>query len=213
MNPWPSADRGPRGEPEGQRDDPGVRLVEAEAERLGDPLGLDHGHEHAGEAEGRPDRQVDVARHDDEDHARRHDRDGRALDRQVPQVAGREEQARRDEVEDRPRSREWRRSGRARRVSISSAWNVAIGDRRGGSCVDGGRGPVRPRSSRRLASRLEWNAPCPAAEPRGRAPCLRRASAAGGDGPGRNVLAQGVLGDPPGVDDGLEVVLQDRAAA
>ncbi len=46
----------------------------------------------ADEDEDRPDRQVDVAGHDDQDHARRHDRDGRGLDGQVPQVPRRQEQ-------------------------------------------------------------------------------------------------------------------------
>ena len=62
---------------------------EAEVERVRDPLGLDHRHRVAEEAEQRPDRQVDVARHDDQHHAGGHDRDRGALDRQVPQVARR----------------------------------------------------------------------------------------------------------------------------
>ena len=67
-----------------------------------DPVGLDQRHRVAEEAEQRPDRQVDVARHDDEHHPRRHDGDGGALDRQVPQVAGRQEAAVRQEVEGDP---------------------------------------------------------------------------------------------------------------
>ena len=53
----------------------------------------------AEEAEQRADRQVDVPRHDDQHHARRHDGDRGALHREVPQVPGGEEVAARQDVE------------------------------------------------------------------------------------------------------------------
>ena len=49
-------------------------------------------HDHADEAEDRTDGQVDVAGDDDQHHACRHDRYGRCLNRQVPEIArGQEE--------------------------------------------------------------------------------------------------------------------------
>ena len=73
--------------------------VDVEAEERQDAVGLDEGHREAEEAEQRADRQVDVARHDDQHHAGGHDGDRRALDRQVPQVAGGEEVAVGQDVE------------------------------------------------------------------------------------------------------------------
>ena len=101
-----STDGCPEGDPDGQRDDPRVPPVEAEIERVGDPLRLDHRHRVADERELRPDRQVDVARHDDQHHARRHDRDRGALDREVPEVARRQEVAARTDVEAEPDDRQ-----------------------------------------------------------------------------------------------------------
>ena len=63
---------------------------------------LDHRHHVADEPEDRPDREVDVARHDDEHHARGHDADRGALDREVPEVARRQEKSAGDEVEPDP---------------------------------------------------------------------------------------------------------------
>ena len=65
----------------------------AEAEHLRQEDVLRHAHDHRREAEHRADRQVDVARDDDEHHAGRHDGDRGGLDRQVPQVARRQEGA------------------------------------------------------------------------------------------------------------------------
>ena len=103
--PLDGADPGTEGDPDRQRDDPRVPAIEPEAERVGDPLGLDHRHRVADEPELRADRQVDVARHDDQHHARRHDGDRDALDRQVPEVARRQEVAARQDVEAHPDDR------------------------------------------------------------------------------------------------------------
>src|SRR6478736_3908205 len=84
------------GEPDREHDDPGIRLAEQTRRQ---PLGLEHGHRHAGEGQDRSDRQVDVARHDDEDHPGRHDPDRGALDRQVPEVPRRQEQAAGHDIE------------------------------------------------------------------------------------------------------------------
>ena len=99
MKPWIRPRRPPRTRPNDHGDDPGPRLLEAEAERDRDPDRLHHGHRVADEAEDGADRQVDVARHDDQHHARGHDADRRALDGQVPEVARRDEAAVRDDVE------------------------------------------------------------------------------------------------------------------
>src|SRR3546814_14474945 len=66
--------------------------------RCGEDLDLQEGHGHADEAEHRADREVDVARHDDEHHAGRHDADRRALDREVEKIARREKEADRKSV-------------------------------------------------------------------------------------------------------------------
>ena len=98
-----AADRRAQDDAQRQRDDPGVRVGQPEPERrwaasrpgpcaMTCPMKPEH----------RPDRQVDVARHDDQDHPGGHDRDGRGLDRQVPQVARREELAARRDVEEEP---------------------------------------------------------------------------------------------------------------
>ncbi len=69
---------------------------------VGKPFRLEQPHGHGREAHDRPDRQVDVPRHDDQDHAGGHDRDGRGLDGQVPQVARSQEQTVGEEVEGHP---------------------------------------------------------------------------------------------------------------
>ena len=69
-----------------------------------------------GERDGRPERDVDLARREHEDHPDRHDRDGRGLDQDVGQVRGIQEVLGlrdREEHEDRARSPR-RRPGRAR---------------------------------------------------------------------------------------------------
>ena len=105
----------------GQRDDEGRHLQEGDNEALhganpgaedhaddddnqpgpgngetGQPrqyLGLANHHDHAEEADQRADRQVDVARHDDQHHAVRENRNRRRLDREVPEIARRQEKS------------------------------------------------------------------------------------------------------------------------
>src|SRR5207247_5397054 len=85
-----------------ERDDPRVRLFESEPQALRDPDRLEHRHRVSEEAKHRSDRQVDVARDDDQDHAGRHDPDRRALDREVPEIPRTEERSARQEVEGDP---------------------------------------------------------------------------------------------------------------
>ena len=106
------ADQGAEHDAHDQRDHPHVRLVrepadrDVETEEGDDAVGLYQGHRVAEESEQRTHGQVDVARHDDQDHARGHDRDRRALDREVPEVSGREEVAVRQGVERDPDGRD-----------------------------------------------------------------------------------------------------------
>ena len=62
---------------EAEGDDPAEREVRADAEDVGQPVGHQQRVGHRDEADERPDRQVDVARHDDQDHAGGDDRDAR----------------------------------------------------------------------------------------------------------------------------------------
>ena len=91
MTPWKAPMAVPTARPQSKRDDPGQRTVEAEI--LRQELRLHHAHDHGDEAEHRADRQVDVARDDDQHHAGRHDGDPSGLDRKVPKVARCQEQA------------------------------------------------------------------------------------------------------------------------
>ena len=81
------ADR--QGEDDG--DDPDRRIVEPEIDRQDADLG--DANDCRDEAHDRSDREIDVAHDDDEHHPRRHDRDRRCLDAQIPQVARRQEHA------------------------------------------------------------------------------------------------------------------------
>ena len=83
------ADRGSEDQPDHHRDDPRRRMVEPQQVRQ--PVVLNDRHDHADDGHHGADREVDVAGHDDQDHPRRHDRDDRGLDRQVPQVPRGEE--------------------------------------------------------------------------------------------------------------------------
>ena len=58
-------------------DDPEERAIEAGTQDRRDPFDLEEPHHHHDEDEDRPDGQVDVAGHDDQDHAGRQDGDGR----------------------------------------------------------------------------------------------------------------------------------------
>jgi len=66
---------------------------------VGQDLRLRHRHHGGACREQRTDTQIDVARDNDEHHARRHDRDRHRLNGQVEQVARRQESAIREEVE------------------------------------------------------------------------------------------------------------------
>ncbi len=83
-----------------QREDDDGGAVEAEGRHQ--IARLEHRHDHAGDAEDRAHRQVDVAHHDDQHHAGRHHGDGGGLDREVPQIARRQEGAVGEEVEHHP---------------------------------------------------------------------------------------------------------------
>ena len=110
-------------------------LVEAEPEVLGIHSAWIMAMNMPDEAEHRPDRQVDVAGHDDQDHAGRHDRDGGALDRQVPQVARGEEERRRTAMLNTTQMTAVA-SDQAEQPRVDlERRERAIGDRRGGSCV------------------------------------------------------------------------------
>ncbi len=86
-------------DPEQQGDHPGVRLLQTETKALRDPDGLKHRHRVSKESQHRSDGEIDIPRHDDEDHPRGHDRDRGALDRQVPEVPRGEERPARNDVE------------------------------------------------------------------------------------------------------------------
>ncbi len=101
MRPWKAPIRRAGEDADQQGDDPGERAVEAEIFRQ--DLCLRHAHDHGAEAEHGADRQVDVAGHDDQHHAGRHDRDVGRLDREVPEIARRQEQTAGDDVESRSR--------------------------------------------------------------------------------------------------------------
>ncbi|ENN88049.1 hypothetical protein RHSP_51373 [Rhizobium freirei PRF 81] len=74
-----------------QGDDPGPGTVEAEIG--GQIFRLNDAHDHGDEAEQRADRKVDIAGDDDEHHAGSEHRDLAGLDRKVPEISGRQEQA------------------------------------------------------------------------------------------------------------------------
>ena len=64
------SDGGTEADAEAERDDPPEREVGADAEDVGQPVGHQQGVDHRDDADQRPDREVDVARDDDEHHAR-----------------------------------------------------------------------------------------------------------------------------------------------
>ena len=80
--------------PDRQRDDPDRRIAEAEASYAEQEFGLRTPMIMPTRPSDRADRQIDVARDDDQHHAGRHDRDRRGLHREVPQIARRQEQRR-----------------------------------------------------------------------------------------------------------------------
>ena len=83
------ADASTKGDADDPGDDPDERIAKAQKRRQ--PFNLSQAHDHCGHADNCTDRQVNIAGDDDQYHARRHDSDGRGLDRQVPQVPGRQE--------------------------------------------------------------------------------------------------------------------------
>ena len=74
----------------------------AETDILRQDLRLHDAHRDTHEGQDGTDGEIDVARDDDEDHARRHDADFGGLDREVPQIARREENPPRQQVEPDP---------------------------------------------------------------------------------------------------------------
>jgi hypothetical protein len=95
-------------------------VVEA-AEELRQDARLRDADDHAGDAEDRADREVDVAGDDDEHHAGRHHRDRGGLDRQVPQVARRQEDAAGEQVEADPDRRQRRQHADEPQVELEMA--------------------------------------------------------------------------------------------
>ena len=85
------ADRRAERQRDDDRNDPDRRVFEAEIGRQ--DMDLRDADDRRDEADDRSDRQVDVAHHDDQHHAGRHDGDRRGLNRQVPEIARRQEQA------------------------------------------------------------------------------------------------------------------------
>ena len=222
MNPVTPPRSAPRTTPTASGDDPRVRAAPQPADRHveteeGDhPVRLDERHRVAEEAQQRPDREVDVARHDDQDHARRHDGDRRALDREVPQVPGGQEVAPRPDVEGDPDDDQRDHHAEQPGVELRGGQRRPPRARRRRR---GGRRARRP-DGRRLVRRsnLSHASTPPVREVttvhavrRGRCPNRRSpASAAHGDGAGFDALAERRLVDPPGVEDDVEVVLGDR---
>ena len=84
---------------EGQGDEPAEGEVRADAQDVRHPVGHEQRVGHGDEADQRPDRQVDVPRHDDEDHAGGDDRHAGRLDRQRHHVGRLEELAAAQDVE------------------------------------------------------------------------------------------------------------------
>ncbi len=85
------ADRGADRQREHDGQDPDRRMVEPKIFRQ--EIDLSDADDGRDESDDRADRQVDVAHDDDQHHAGRHHRDRRGLDRQVPEIARRQEQA------------------------------------------------------------------------------------------------------------------------
>jgi hypothetical protein len=78
----------PEADGDGNRDDPGGRMLEAQ--HRGQILRLHDADHHADEAQHGADGEVDVARHDDQHHAAGHHSDGGGLHREIPKIARRE---------------------------------------------------------------------------------------------------------------------------
>jgi hypothetical protein len=101
--------------------DPDDRVPEAESEGLRQPRRLGHRHGVADEPEHRPDGEVDIARHDDQHHPGRHDRDRGALDGQVPQVPSGQERSAGGDVEADPDDRQRGEEADEPRVDVGCA--------------------------------------------------------------------------------------------
>ena len=160
-------DRQRRGEAEGQGDETSGRGSPADAEDVRQPVGHQQRVGHGDDADERPDREVDVARHDDEDHAGRDDATTGRLDRQRHHVRRLEELAAAQDLEgeqDQPRGR------RACRTAGDRSPSAPAGPRERGPSrearPDSKPVPRPPRSSRRAppgADRSKRPAPpgCP----------------------------------------------------
>ena len=174
----------------------------------GRQLRLHDAHHHAEEAEQRADREVDVAGDDDEHHARRHDGDRGGLDREVEEVARREEAPAGERGRTRSRSRPARRpcragAGRARAPGSRRRCRRTRLRRSQGRSRHGSAG--RARSVRSSCGRALGRE-----ERRRIAPPVSISLLADGGLVARHALAERFLGDPAGVDHDVEVVLGDR---
>ena len=95
-----AADEDADADPERQRHDPHQRAADRrEAQDVGQEVGHEDGVDHGDDADLRTDREVDVAGHDDEHHARGHDGRAARLHAQRDHVRGTDELAAREDVE------------------------------------------------------------------------------------------------------------------
>ena len=210
------------------REDPDRRIVEAEIDR--EDANLRDADDRRDEADDRADREIDVAHHDDEHHAGRHDRDRRRLDAQIPEVARRQEQALagldlRVDVEPDPDQQQRADHAEHARVDLGRSKQTANGRfvgggaRRAGRCGGHGLSLVfvfsrrrRAASGRRIFARGRAALKSGAAQLLSGCRNGRSAQLAERGRAGLHAGADFRLGDPALVDDHVEVVLGDRRA-
>jgi len=99
MKPWIRADARAEPDPEGEGQDPLERHVRSDPEDAREPVGHPQRIAHGDEPDERPDRQVDVARDDNQDHAGRDDRDAGCLDGHRDHVGRLDERPAAEDVE------------------------------------------------------------------------------------------------------------------
>ena len=204
-----ATDEGTETEPQREGDDPLERAVQPESDRR-QPLGLEQRIDHRHDADDGPDRQVDVPRHDDQDHAGRHDGRARCLDRERHHVRRPQERPAGHDVEaeeDAPPARATCRTGAGRSPSLRASRPR----------IPAGRAvPDRAREPRRLRQPFGVASPCDGsalARGLGRGPGhqsmgpLSRLLAGRWRGGRVDALAQLVLREPSGVDDQVQVLL------
>ena len=215
MKPWSAPTAAPRPMPSAramtQRNGKSAPMPEDR----GQPVGHQQRVGHRDEPDERPDRQVDVARHDDQDHAGRDDRDAGGLDGQRDHVRRLDELAAAQDVEREQDHDE--RDEHAEQAEVDLRLGEQAADRRSGREAGPDRIPVsrRPRSSRRPS----WSWLKSDLRPRGTrgrrsiasssgrmtVTCRRPAPVAAS-----TPLQSLVLGDLPGVDRRLQVVRGER---